>query len=165
MLFVFACTPGPQGNQTPDTTAEKSMSYSSHGEKISPEEAVPVVKVSEMVATTGKLDQVKLEGKVEDVCQNKGCWMTMKLADGQDMRIKFKDYGFFVPKDCSGKTAIIEGKAFYDTIPVADLRHYAVDGGMSEEEAEKKYQEPEISVNFEATGVLIESEEEANSKE
>ena len=49
--------------------------------------------------------------------------------------------GFFVPKDCEGKVAYMEGTAFYDTTSVDDLRHYAVDGGMSEEEAAKTNRE------------------------
>ena len=48
----------------------------------------------------------KVSGTVESVCQVKGCWMQVKLDNGETMRVVFKDYAFFVPKDIAGKTAI-----------------------------------------------------------
>ena len=61
---------------------------------------------------------------------------------------------FFVPKDASGKTAIFEGVAYNDTIPVNDLKHYAEDEGKSKEEIEK-ITKPEVTISFEAHGVII----------
>ena len=130
-------------------------SHSFHGLRIAADEAVPVSKVVSMLGESGEVNPVKLMGTVEAACQAKGCWMTLKLDDDQSMRVKFKDYGFFVPKDAAGKTAIFEGRAFADTTSVEDLRHYAVDGGMSEEDAMKNITEPEVAINFEATGVII----------
>ena len=134
-------------------SADGSMSY--HGLRIDERGAVPAKKINKKMKKTGGLDPVKVEGTVEAVCQMKGCWMNMKLANGEDMRIRFKDYGFFVPKDASGKTAVIEGAAYYTTTSVEDLRHYAEDAGMSEEEAERTITEPKKSIEFEATGVII----------
>ena len=136
-----------------DSTAPDGRSF--HGLRIDESEAIPVTQLTSALSEEGALPAVKVEGEVDAACQMKGCWMTMKLANGSDMRVRFKDYGFFVPKDCAGKTAVVEGKAFYDTTSVEMLRHYAVDGGMSEEEAEKKYTEPEVAIAFEATGVII----------
>ena len=127
-----------------------------HGNRIDEGGAVPVSQITSLMDKQGGLSDVKIVGEVDAACQMKGCWMTMKLADGSDMRVRFKDYGFFVPKDCAGKNAVVKGKAFYDTTSVDMLRHYAVDGGMSEAEAEKKYTEPEVAIAFEATGVIIE---------
>jgi hypothetical protein len=98
--------------------------------------------------------KVKLTGKIEEVCQKKGCWMTMNIGNDQIMQVKFKDYAFFVPKDASGKTVVLEGVAFTDTVAVAELKHYAEDAGKSKEEIEK-ITEPEISIAFEANGVII----------
>lgn len=98
--------------------------------------------------------QIKLTGTIEDVCQKKGCWMNLSLGNGQSMRVKFKDYAFFMPKDAAGKTVFIDGWAYNDTIPVAQLQHYAEDAGKSKEEI-AKITEPEISISFEANGVII----------
>ena len=80
--------------------------------------------------------------------------MTVKLDDENEMMVRFKDYGFFVPFDCDGKNAVFEGVAFHDTTLVADLRHYAEDAGKSAEEIEA-ITEPEISTGFLANGVII----------
>jgi len=98
--------------------------------------------------------KIKIQAVAADVCQNKGCWMKVQTADGSMMRIKFKDYGFFVPMDISGKNVIFEGLAYKDTTSVEDLKHYAMDGGQSEEEIEA-ITEQEINTSFLADGVII----------
>lgn len=67
---------------------------------------------------------IKVEGEIQDVCQNKGCWLV--LTDGKNiMRITFKDYGFFVPKDSAGKKVLLEGTIEKKTIDEDTARHYA----------------------------------------
>jgi len=97
---------------------------------------------------------VKIEAIASEVCQKKGCWMKVETTEGKSMRIRFKDYGFFVPKDISGRSVVFEGIAFKDTISVEDLKHYAEDEGQSEEEI-AEITEPEIKTSFLANGVLI----------
>jgi hypothetical protein len=80
--------------------------------------------------------------------------MLIDKGDGTTMRVKFKDYGFFVPKDCAGKTAIMEGRAFFRTVSVDELKHYAEDAGKSKEEIEK-IKEPQKALAFEAEGVIL----------
>ncbi|MCF2487080.1 DUF4920 domain-containing protein [Dyadobacter sp. CY347] len=96
----------------------------------------------------------KVSGQVESVCQVKGCWMAVKLDNGETMRVMFKDYAFFVPKDISGKTVIFEGQAQKKTIPVEHLQHYAKDAGQSKEEIEK-ITEPKEELTFIADGVIV----------
>jgi len=131
-----------------------------HGYRIDETEATPAFELVSFMGEKEEVMDMKVSGEVLAACQAKGCWMTLQMPDGQDMRVTFKDYGFFVPKDSPGKEAIVEGRAYYDTTSVDMLRHYAVDGGMSEEEAEKTYTEPEVTLAFEATGVIIKSTEE-----
>ena len=80
--------------------------------------------------------------------------MTIDLGNNEEMRVAFKDYGFFVPKDCDGKEATFKGTATFDTTSVADLQHYASDEGLAQEEIDK-ITEPEIALVFEAMGVVI----------
>lgn len=98
----------------------------------------------------------KVVGKVSSVCQVKGCWMTLTSEDPSkpEMRVTFKDYAFFMPKDLAGKHVLIEGTAFVDVTSVDDLRHYAEDAGKSKEEI-AKITEPKRELTFEAAGVLI----------
>ena len=133
------------------------MNVAYFGDEINEEGAI---KVSEIAAHLVGSDSVsmKVEGRVDAVCQKKGCWMTLKVDDDNEMMVRFKDYGFFVPLDCDGKDAVFEGVAFRDTTSVDDLRHYAEDAGKSPEEIEA-ITEPEVSLSFLAHGVIIKDEE------
>jgi Domain of unknown function (DUF4920) len=99
---------------------------------------------------------VKVTGKVKDVCQKKGCWITLVSDDPSkpDMRVTFKDYAFFMPKDLSGKRVVLDGFARVEVTPVDVLRHYAEDAKKSKEEIEA-ITSPKREMNFEAAGVLI----------
>ena len=96
----------------------------------------------------------KVTGTVESVCQAKGCWMKVKMDNGETMRVTFKDYGFFVPKDIAGKTVVVEGVAEKKTTPVAELRHYAEDAEKSKEEI-AKITDPQNELAFVADGVIV----------
>lgn len=80
--------------------------------------------------------------------------MKMELAGQTESFIRFKDYGFFVPLNADNQEAIVSGRAFVDEISVAELKHYAKDGGKSQEEIDKITQ-PKITYAFQADGVLI----------
>lgn len=124
-----------------------------YGEKINANGAVAISQLPTLMKGKEKLE-TKLTGKIESVCQKKGCWMQMDLGNGQKMRVKFKDYAFFVPKNAAGKTVVIEGIASKETIDVATLKHYAEDAGKSKEEIAKITQAKE-EISFEAKGVII----------
>ena len=80
----------------------------------------------------------------------------MKMSIAQDtVLVRFKDYGFFVPKSgAEGKSAIVNGNISVDTLSVAQLRHYAEDAGKSREEI-LSILNPEITISFLADGVSI----------
>jgi len=147
--FIFFCT----GMQAQTKTAAKTSSY---GSKIDPANAIPATALLKLMTGKDSMN-VKVRGKIIDVCQRKGCWMNIELADGKDMMVRFKDYGFFVPKDAAGKTVVMEGLAYKTETSVEELRHYASDAGKSKEEIEK-INEPEKNTSFEASGVLIYNE-------
>ena len=128
-----------------------SQSYSSYyGEKISSTDLQKLSKID----FKNESVQTKLEGEIITTCPKKGCWIEMKIDD-KDVFVKFKDYGFFVPKSgMEGKKAIIQGLASIDTVSVKDLKHYAEDAGKSKSEIEK-ITSPEIKISFLAEGVII----------
>lgn len=80
--------------------------------------------------------------------------MELDLGNNQTMRVTFKDYKFFVPKDAGGKTAIVDGIVHNDTLSVADQQHYASDAGKSKDEIALITQ-PKPEISFEARGVII----------
>lgn len=124
-----------------------------HGKKITDQGAIPATELATKLGSKEKMP-AKVEGTVESVCKVKGCWMQVNTGNGQTMRVTFKDYGFFVPKDIVGKTVVVEGLAETTTTPVAKLRHYAEDAGKSKEEIEK-ITEPEKAITFVADGVIV----------
>ena len=109
-----------------------------------------------VIATMGDSESMELrvEGEIKEVCQSKGCWLTMDLGNGESMRVTFKDYGFFVPKDSHGFRAVIEGVAQLEEQTVATLQHYAEDEGKSRKEIEA-ITEPVQKLTFVASGVMI----------
>jgi hypothetical protein len=125
----------------------------SFGAAISAEGALPVAQVTKLLAKSDSA-RLTLIGNVNTACQEKGCWMTMPITDKQDLMIKFKDYGFFIPRECPGKDATISGMAYRELVSVEELRHYAEDEGRPKEEIEK-ITKPEERITFMADGVII----------
>ena len=98
--------------------------------------------------------KVKIEGEILSSCPMKGCWMKISVEKDTAL-VRFKDYGFFVPKNgIEGKSTIINGKLSVDTLSIAQLQHYAEDAGKSKEEI-ALISKPEITISFLADGVLI----------
>ncbi|MAZ28845.1 MAG: DUF4920 domain-containing protein [Cytophagaceae bacterium] len=94
------------------------------------------------------------KGHVQSVCQNKGCWMQVDVGADDPVMIKFKDYGFFVPKDIAEKEVVVHGQAFITEVPVEEQQHLALDGGRTEEEIEA-ITSAKKTLSFTATGVKI----------
>ncbi len=149
LLLIFLLL----GGLSLQSLAPKSALVQHFGEKIDEKGAIPVSQLKGKMGTKEKLD-CKISGPVAGVCQVKGCWMTFKLSATESVRVTFKDYAFFVPKNIAGKTAIAEGTAFVETTSVEELRHYAEDAGKSKEEI-KAIVAPEQELVFEARGVII----------
>jgi hypothetical protein len=125
---------------------EKKQSWDSFGEPISSE----FVQEAALDNLNDTPQPVKFEAEIAEVCQMKGCWMTLKDETGQSVRVTFKDYGFFVPKDASGLKVIIEGVASVADLDEATAKHYAEDAGVEFDESKTLR---EVSVV--ASGVLI----------
>jgi hypothetical protein len=130
--------------------AQKTESF---GEKIKLDGAIEGASFLKQIDGKDSL-LVKISAPIVNVCQKKGCWMNVDLGEGKQMMVRFKDYGFFVPKDADGKIAVMDGVAFREVLSVDMLRHYAEDAGKTKEEIEK-ITEPETRLSFEASGVLI----------
>ena len=97
---------------------------------------------------------IKFKTTINEICQNKGCWMTLDLGNKEQAFVKFKDYGFFVPMNAQKREVVVEGKAFIEETPVAELKHYAEDEGKSKA-AIDSIVAPKIEYKFLAHGVLI----------
>ena len=156
-LVTGACTQ-EQAPTKPKAKAEKldAKVYDHFGTGITigkePASLADVVKNADKL--TGKT--LRVEGEITGVCQAKGCWMELGKLDSKGnppLFVKFKDYGFFMPKDSSGRTAIVEGTMTFKQETVAETRHYLEDAGKHEEA--KKVTEGRKILRFMASGVAI----------
>jgi hypothetical protein len=100
---------------------------------------------------------VKLKGQVTQVCTRKGCWMALKgQKQDQTVRVRFKDYGFFVPTGTTaGTLATCEGELRVKNIDEATARHYASETkGVSPEQV-LAIKGPQRELSFIASGVEL----------
>ena len=159
--FLSACNnPGNTFNfpvlpqeKTEDHAHGEEQVTGTFGEKISENGAIGGAELLALLTASDSVTTT-LKAPIEQVCQMKGCWMTVNLGNDTDMRITFKDYGFFVPKGAGGHEAVMQGMAFKQILSVETLRHYAEDEGKSKEEIAAII-EPVTEYTFEAVGVII----------
>ncbi len=155
MLVIVSCKDKKTTPVEAETTVE-TVEYSAYGDEF---QSVGAITESDMwgnyknLAVTDTLSS-KFTATVTEVCQSKGCWMKLKLKDGQEAMVRFKDYGFFMPKDIVGKEVVVNGKAFIEEQSVEDQRHFAEDAGESEGQL-ALITEPKKTYSFEADGVLV----------
>ncbi|TAE81506.1 MAG: DUF4920 domain-containing protein [Bacteroidetes bacterium] len=154
--LAFACgNSNNQPAQSDSTTiqADTQATTGNFGDEITPDSAISIEEMKTQMGDKKEMT-VKVTAPVGAVCQKKGCWMELTAADGSTMRVTFKDYGFFVPKDATGKTATILGVAKVEETSVADLQEYAKDDGKSKEEI-AAINTPKKELVFEASGVIL----------
>ena len=132
--------------------SQSDNNYRSYGELFESSETINYnLEKDNFLNSSSKL---KIEGEILSSCPMKGCWMKISV-ENDTVLVRFKDYGFFVPKNgIEGKRTIINGNISVDTLSVAQLQHYAEDAGKSKEEIDL-ITEPEITISFLADGVLI----------
>lgn len=159
IIFLAACGNSNQTAEKVENEAEitkNEVEITKHGKAISEEGAVSSSIFLAQFKGKDSLN-IKLAANITDVCSKKGCWMKLNMGNGKTIRVTFKDYGFFVPLNATGKLAVVDGIAKIDTTDVATLRHYAEDANATQEEIDAII-EPEINYSFEAVGVIIKNE-------
>ncbi|WP_299128983.1 DUF4920 domain-containing protein [uncultured Winogradskyella sp.] len=154
-LVLFSCNDKAKATVENKQKLKEEIAYTSIGMEITDGDALSSERM--MVHYKGLKDgdtiPVKMRGKITDVCSKKGCWMTLDMGNNEEVMVKFKDYGFFMPLDAKGEV-VVNGKAFVTETPIEELRHYAEDAGKSKEEIEA-ITEPKLEYKFEADGVLL----------
>jgi hypothetical protein len=95
--------------QAPHVPAKKGTQF---GEKIKADDAVSPDMLPELLKEKETVD-VKVKGRVLDVCSARGCFFYLKTTTGK-IYIKTKDDTFFVPLALHGKTVVVQGTASRD---------------------------------------------------
>ena len=92
-----------------------------------PLKGLKATPLSEVLASPKDGDTVRLEGKAESVCKNKGCWVTLRDGDAS-VHVTFEGYSFFVPKDSAGRKVALEGKVKVKAPDPAEVAHLKGEG-------------------------------------
>jgi hypothetical protein len=132
---------------------QKQDYFGTFGEKITEEGAVSVNEIPKMLENQDSAE-LKVAGKIQAVCQTKGCWMSLPMEGDEELFVKFKDYGFFMPKNSADRETIMRGIAYKEVKSVEELRHLAEDANKDSSEI-ANITEPEVSYTFQADGVII----------
>ena len=97
------------------------------------DESIPAVSLEKIASDGGDYvgQSVRVVARVAEVCQKKGCFFIAKEGSSV-VRISFKDYGFFVPTDISGKRVTFVGEVVAREVTADEAAHYAEDLGSAE---------------------------------
>jgi len=111
------------------------------------------VALADVVRAPERFEQqpVLLHGRLADVCQRKGCWTILRDGEAQ-VRVRFLDYGFFLPTDATGSEAFVEGVVKVEVLSEKVVRHYETE---SRDGDPSTVTGPRREVGFVASGVRL----------
>ncbi|CEJ69211.1 protein of unknown function [Chryseobacterium oranimense] len=117
--------------------------------------AITVDKLSKKLKKDNKkVENVAVKGKVTDVCEKKGCWLTIQTEDNSQFFVKMKDYAFFVPTALKGKNVVLEGTAERKVTSIDEQKHYAEDAKKPQAEIDA-ITTPKEEIRFVANGIKV----------
>jgi len=103
---------------------------------------------------------MKVQATVSSVCKKKGCWFTMS-GEGveDDVRVRMKDYAFFVPKNSEKAKVVAEGTLTEREVPQDEAQHYADDAAEGTGKPAEKVEGPQKTWEFTATAIELQAAE------
>lgn len=89
---------------------------------------------------------IRTQGTVHRVCQAAGCWIELRDdRSGKTVRTPMAGHAFFVPKDCMGKRASVQGIVELRPLTAGHKEHLKGEGAT----------ETESLLSLSATGVAL----------
>ncbi len=152
---VFSLTTASNAQAKPDKLDAKAYDHFGTGITVGETPISLAAALKNADKLTGKT--IRVQATITGVCQTKGCWMNLGKPDEKGnppLFVKFKDYGFFMPKDASGRLAVVEGQLAFKQETVAETKHYLEDAGKHE--LATKVTEGRKILRFMADGVALE---------
>jgi hypothetical protein len=114
------------------------------------------VSVALAATKSGEYDgkNVKIQGKVEQVCQPMGCWFVMQGdTPAQSIRITSKGHDIFVPKSAAGKLATVEGEFKVKVLDKATAQHFEDERKLKDGEQRKVFTEDQKELSLSVTAL------------
>ena len=124
-------------------TSEKAW-----GEKINLKAAV---SLDDAIKSLPHSSEILVEGKALQVCQKKGCWLTLG-STRSDIRVTFKGYKFFVPFSLKDQNVKVQGVLTEEIVSVSDQKHFLKDEGRPQADIDA-VKEPKKTYTLVASGV------------
>lgn len=137
--------------------AGKALIGDTYGAQVSAQaekSAISTKKLDKKLNKAKKLENVAVKGKVLEVCDKKGCWLTVETENKEKFFVKMKDYAYFVPLSLVGKNVILEGDAESKIVSVDELKHYAEDAKKPQAEIDA-ITVPKEEIRFMASGIKV----------
>ena len=152
-LMVVAC------QATEDSILEEEQATVELGKSYGPVEVkvTEAISVEDMLKTfEGKTEEMEftIEAELSEVCSKAGCWVNIDKGNGETFMVRFKDHFTIPTKTAVGTGAYLHGVAYWDTVSVDLLQHFAEDAGKTPEEI-AKITEPKYELGFEADGIVL----------
>lgn len=99
--------------------------------------------INDPEAYTGQV--VRTEGEISAVCQAMGCWMELRDEQARAVRVPMAGHSFFVPRDVSGRRALVEGPLRVRPLSAAEREHLAAEGATA----------TDVGLELSATSVVV----------
>lgn len=138
----------------PEGNAPVGELYGADVSDVAVKNAISASKLEKKLKKNNKIENVAIKGKVEEVCEMEGCWLTIKTDSKNRFFVKTKDHAYLVPLALRGKNVVLIGNAELKMTSVKELKHYAEDANKSEEEI-AMITKPKQEVNFMASGIKV----------
>lgn len=90
--------------------------------------SLPKLNMQELVTHSSShlAKPFQVTARIAKVCQKKGCFFIAQ-QEQHILRVSFRDYGFFIPTDSSGKTVTIAGELIQKEVSIEQAAHFKAD--------------------------------------
>jgi len=114
---------------------------------------VETTSLTEIVQAPGRFasQEILLRAQLADVCQKKGCW-TLARDGKASVRVRFKDYAFFLPTNSIGAEAYIQGRVEVANLSEREAKHYEAESRNGDPESIRG---PVREVSLVASGIRL----------
>ena len=131
ILTTLACSTLEAANPSPSSPGVPSSEGSSKAQKTPWKHfGSPFAQPTSMDADlllaqpqTYANEQVRVRGRLADVCQKAGCWMVLADDEGRSLRVT-TGHEFFIDRDTIGDEADIEGKVERKEVEADTVEHF-----------------------------------------
>lgn len=152
LLFLTASCGSPKSTDSNENPIKLGKNYGP--EQVDTSKAITVAEMLTQFEGKSKEMEFTFLAPIEEVCSKAGCWINVDKGNGETFMVRFKDHFTIPVKTKPGTEAYLHGVAYWDTVSVEMLQHFAEDAGKSKEEI-AKITEAKYELGFEADGIVL----------